>query len=113
ERVEKRSEGILLDERPGPAAEIEAATVVPVHGRSEERRVGKECKSRWAPDHEKKKREPERIQQVERGHESEGCNYLFQLTLGRVHCILQVARRHAGTLAKEARGARLQAETQP
>src|SRR5947207_8156495 len=25
--------------------------------RSEERRVGKECRSRWAPDHEKKKRE--------------------------------------------------------
>src|SRR5687767_15746583 len=24
-------------------------------GRSEERRVGKECRSRWAPDHEKKK----------------------------------------------------------
>src|SRR5438270_13060970 len=25
--------------------------------RSEERRVGKECRCRWAPDHEKKKRE--------------------------------------------------------
>src|SRR5688572_32054578 len=25
--------------------------------RSEERRVGKECRSRWAPDHEKKKKE--------------------------------------------------------
>src|SRR5205823_14398284 len=25
-------------------------------GRSEERRVGKECRSRWSPDHEKKKR---------------------------------------------------------
>src|SRR5437899_10437109 len=24
--------------------------------RSEERRVGKECRSRWAPDHEKKKK---------------------------------------------------------
>ena len=23
--------------------------------RSEERRVGKECRSRWSPDHEKKK----------------------------------------------------------
>src|ERR1035438_2879387 len=23
------------------------------HGRSEERRVGKECRSRWSPDHEK------------------------------------------------------------
>src|SRR5437660_10185828 len=29
-----------------------------IHGayRSEERRVGKECRSRWSPDHEKKKR---------------------------------------------------------
>src|SRR5699024_12742567 len=27
--------------------------------RSEERRVGKECRSRWAPDQEKKKRERE------------------------------------------------------
>src|SRR5690554_7849445 len=25
-------------------------------GRSEERRVGKECRSRWAPDHQKKKK---------------------------------------------------------
>src|SRR6266513_4912294 len=28
---------------------------VVVHGRSEERRVGKECRSRWSRDHEKKK----------------------------------------------------------
>src|SRR5207245_11114660 len=27
------------------------------HPRSEERRVGKECRSRWSPDHEKKKEE--------------------------------------------------------
>src|SRR5437763_8819142 len=27
-----------------------------VTGRSEERRVGKECRSGWSPDHEKKKR---------------------------------------------------------
>src|SRR6266542_1162335 len=26
-----------------------------LHGRSEERRVGKECRSRWSPYHEKKK----------------------------------------------------------
>src|SRR2546430_948206 len=30
---------------------------VPVGGRSEERRVGKEGRSRWAPDHLKKKKE--------------------------------------------------------
>src|SRR5689334_24489751 len=28
--------------------------------RSEERRVGKECRSRWAPDHEKKKKKDRR-----------------------------------------------------
>src|SRR5688572_33064034 len=28
--------------------------------RSEERRVGKECRSRWSPDHEKKKKKRER-----------------------------------------------------
>src|SRR5438445_2647498 len=27
----------------------------PANGRSEERRVGKECRCRWWPDHEKKK----------------------------------------------------------
>src|SRR5690242_13423972 len=34
------------------------------NARSEERRVGKECRSRWAPDHEKKKKksETQRIQ---------------------------------------------------
>src|SRR5699024_11963369 len=31
--------------------------------RSEERRVGKECRSRWAPDHEKKKRQKKRIRE--------------------------------------------------
>src|SRR2546430_14915937 len=29
-------------------------------GRSEERRVGKECRSRWSPDHLKKKKEKEK-----------------------------------------------------
>src|SRR5687767_16002470 len=29
--------------------------------RSEERRVGKECRSRWSPKHKKKKRKKERI----------------------------------------------------
>src|SRR6476661_6672748 len=33
--------------RPGPVSRTE---------RSEERRVGKECRSRWSPDHSKKKR---------------------------------------------------------
>src|SRR5438874_9023754 len=34
------------------AAESEAGDI---HGRSEERRVGKECRSRWSPYHKKKK----------------------------------------------------------
>ena len=32
----------------------------PSHHRSEERRVGKECRSRWSPDHLKKKNVSER-----------------------------------------------------
>src|SRR5690554_7859844 len=34
------------------------------HRRSEERRVGKECRSRWSPDDEKKKIESEQPRQV-------------------------------------------------
>src|SRR5437764_13088526 len=34
-----------------------AAAVPELNRRSEERRVGKECRSRWSPDHEKKKKE--------------------------------------------------------
>src|SRR2546422_11589317 len=37
-------------------------------GRSEERRVGEECRSRWAPDHLKKKKQRE-VEQVEGGDE--------------------------------------------
>src|SRR5690348_17373676 len=61
------------DSRPSAAAPrgVDAIGMLPKHcnreqeqtddrhgrdiGRSEERRVGKECRSRWAPDHEKKK----------------------------------------------------------
>src|SRR5690554_8100248 len=31
-------------------------------GRSEERRVGKECRSRWSPEHEEKKRKSQNAQ---------------------------------------------------
>src|SRR5688572_32995853 len=34
--------------------------------RSEERRVGKECRSRWSPDHEKKKKCPNKVHHMER-----------------------------------------------
>src|SRR5256714_10930646 len=34
----------------GTGAEVDVA-VDPIDGRSEERRVGKECRSRWSPDH--------------------------------------------------------------
>src|SRR3712207_8286823 len=37
------SRGVLHEERPGTAVSRE--------GRSEERRVGKECRSRWSPYH--------------------------------------------------------------
>src|SRR5690554_8126395 len=40
--------------RPGMISAATAATAVLM--RSEERRVGKECRSRWAPYHEKKKK---------------------------------------------------------
>src|SRR5438445_10674590 len=39
--------------RPGPAGAVPRDRTP--GGRSEERRVGKECRSRWAPYHEKKK----------------------------------------------------------
>src|SRR5438309_8673086 len=38
-------------ERPASAAEVAEAL-----GRSEERRVGKECRARWSPDRRKKRR---------------------------------------------------------
>src|SRR5687767_15652813 len=41
-------------------------TVVDAVSRSEERRVGKECRSRWAPYLEKKKREKEQLSDVDR-----------------------------------------------
>src|SRR5690625_7709877 len=43
--------------RQGRASLVDGfVTVSRGEARSEERRVGKECRSRWAPDHEKKKR---------------------------------------------------------
>src|SRR5437667_11872316 len=39
---------------PDPQSQHAVADVVPV-ARSEERRVGKECRSRWSPYHEEKK----------------------------------------------------------
>src|SRR5438309_11600916 len=44
-----------------PAAAVVVAVVVQAVAlpRSEERRVGKECRSRWAPDDEKKKKIPD------------------------------------------------------
>src|SRR5699024_12713689 len=39
---------------------IGAPTVTAHRGRSEERRVGKECRSRWSPHHEKKKQSADR-----------------------------------------------------
>src|SRR5438132_11668230 len=41
---------------PGSGKVFASPTVVPVFFRSEERRVGKECRSRWSPDHQKEKK---------------------------------------------------------
>src|SRR5439155_8176880 len=41
-----------------PAGKCKSRADIPQ--RSEERRVGKECRSRWSPDHEKKKKEKNR-----------------------------------------------------
>src|SRR5205807_10588260 len=40
------------------------ATPLPTVNRSEERRVGKECRSRWSADHEKKKRKESEIHRL-------------------------------------------------
>src|SRR5690606_40316559 len=40
----------------GREEDTSTATVLAVVGRSEERRIGKECRSRWSPEHEKKTR---------------------------------------------------------
>src|SRR5690348_17849643 len=42
--------GVTVKEPPGGAADSGAAAAS-VRVRSEERRVGKECRSRWSPDH--------------------------------------------------------------
>src|SRR5687767_15926480 len=46
--------------------------VVPLFSRSEERRVGKECRSRWSRHHEKKKQTKDRVDHRRR-HTSETC----------------------------------------
>src|SRR5437899_1359662 len=62
--AKKLCQGAVVD-----AAELDHETRLPLpapldlvlatveHQRSEERRVGKECRSRWSPDHEKEKKE--------------------------------------------------------
>src|SRR5690349_25034447 len=45
-----------IDERLG-AAMFQPDTLL----RSEERRVGKECRSRWSPDHKKKNKESDQV----------------------------------------------------
>ena len=49
-------EGMVLNDRPSDAAAIKTERVFcrksdALTGRSEERRVGKECRSRWSPYH--------------------------------------------------------------
>src|SRR5438552_19109922 len=53
----------IQQERPD---EVSAALIAFLRERSEERRVGKECRSRWAPDHYKKNETVTRRQLVVR-----------------------------------------------
>src|SRR2546422_10439293 len=43
---------------------VEQHRLAEVEKRSEERRVGKECRSRWSPDHEKKKKEKNEVERI-------------------------------------------------
>src|SRR5687768_18561126 len=67
-------EPLALDRR---AVDLEGPALVPRERdlggvRSEERRVGKECRSRWSPYHEKKKRKKKKhVENMER----ERCTY--------------------------------------
>src|SRR5947199_5026477 len=45
----------LVGRDPARLEEMRFVIANPTASRSEERRVGKECRSRWSPDHEKKK----------------------------------------------------------
>src|SRR5690242_20776186 len=58
-RKGQRLESENLTLRRDGAPELIASS--PAMQRSEERRVGKECRSRWAPDHQKKNNEKEEI----------------------------------------------------
>jgi hypothetical protein len=67
QRVEKRGEGIVLDKRPGAAAEIYATSVVPVHAQANSigacdviRRAGDEKRARCV-DVQRLEREPIRL----------------------------------------------------
>src|SRR5437899_2977794 len=55
--VEREGQMMTIDSRPSDALALALRMDCPifVDERSEERRVGKECRSRWAPYHEKKK----------------------------------------------------------
>src|SRR5690242_21681000 len=53
QRAEQVKRGVL--EAGGFPVEMPVATLSETFCRSEERRVGKECRSRWSPDHYKKK----------------------------------------------------------
>src|SRR5437899_11647879 len=42
---------------------------IPSHLRSEERRVGKECRSRWSPDHQTKKRTKKKTHKIQKSQD--------------------------------------------
>ena len=55
QRGEAPKQRPVFDPSRGAKPLSSAQVLTPVVGRSEERRVGKECRSRWSPSHSKKK----------------------------------------------------------
>ena len=51
EAADRGKKVLVIDKRPNVAGNIYTEKVEGIHVRSEERRVGKECRSRWSPYH--------------------------------------------------------------
>src|SRR6267154_4294397 len=69
------SSDLTLRPQRGPQAGPRGPSPAPAPRRSEERRVGKECRSRWSPYHEKKKmKREEMVVRVEVRNRGEGCD---------------------------------------
>src|SRR5699024_12600653 len=61
------AQAVLDADRDGPPGDLATPSIgAQRERRSEERRVGKECRSRGSPEHEKKKKERERRERIRR-----------------------------------------------